>query len=91
MAVPTMGRHNGRTRSYGRWDRGACGRATHAAHNAARAATRAMKAMRPSPLPAATTALMAKMPAVTSQKPAGAEGRRSTTAESVQAAGLLAA
>lgn len=79
--------HDGnKARSYGRWERGACGRATHAAHNAARAATRAEKAMRPSPLPAATTALMANMPAITSQKPAGAEGRWSTTAESVQAA-----
>ncbi len=61
------------------------GKATHAAHNAATVATKANKAIRPTPLTAASTALMAKIPAVTSQKPAGAATRWSTTPESVQA------
>lgn len=76
---------------YGPLERAESGKATHAAHNEATVATRAKKAMRPIPLPAATTALMAKMAAVTSQKPAGADRRWSNTAKSVQGAELLAA
>ena len=70
--------------SYRCWEREDFGKATHAAHNAATVATKAKKPMRTIPLPAATTALMEKMPAVTSQKPAGAATRWSTTPESVQ-------
>ena len=78
-------------RSYGCCDRGELGKAIQAAHNAATAATKAKKAMRPMPLPAATTALTAKMPEVKSQKLAGAASRWSATTDSVQGAGLLAA
>lgn len=60
------------------------GKATQAAHNAATAAAKARKAIRPIPLRAATTALTAKMPAVTSQKPAGTAARSSTMPESLQ-------
>lgn len=59
-----------RESSYGCCEREYLGRATHAAHNAATVATKAKKALRLIPLTAASTALMAKMPAVTTQKPA---------------------
>lgn len=67
------------------------GYATQTAHKAATAATKAKKAMRPIPLSAATTALMAKMPEVASQKPAGAASRWSATTDSLQGVALLAA
>ena len=47
--------------------------------------------MRPDPLPAATTPLMAKIPAGTSQNPAGAATRWSTMSRERTGAGLLAA
>ena len=76
--------------SYAYWKREELGRATQAVHNAATAATRAKMAMRPMPLPAAT-ALTAKMPEVSSQKPAGVTSRGSATTDSVQGIDLRSA